>query len=86
MQQCERFYGASWYFNPVRWRTVDGYAPWGVVWIAWRGMQAVSALERLSMIRAISIAMATGESGAGARADELHAAFPDDSTPPKDAR
>lgn len=75
-QQVERFYGAIWYFNPQRWATVDGYAPWGVVWVAWRAMQAVLAYERLSMSRAVSLGMAAGDAAARARQDELDAAFP----------
>lgn len=82
-QQCERFYGASWYFNRDRWATIDGYAPWGVVWVAWRAMQAVLAYERLSMSRAISLGMGAGDAAARARQDELRAAFPagDEDTP-----
>lgn len=76
VQQVERFYGASWYFNPQRWATLDGYAPWGVVWVAWRAMQAVQAYERLSMSRAVSLGMANGDAAMRARQDELDAAFP----------
>lgn len=74
----ERFYGAAWYFDPRRWATADGYAPWAVVWVAWRAMQAVSAQERLSMSRAIQLALATGDHSHHARADEMRAAFPAD--------
>lgn len=78
--QCERFYGTGWYFNPARWTTVDGYAPWAVVWIAWRAMHAVSASERLSMTKAIGMALSSGEAGKSARDDEVRAAFPPDAS------
>lgn len=76
--QVERFYGAAWYYAPGRWQTADGFAPWQVVWVAWRSMNAMAAYERLSMSRAISLALATGDAGVRYRQDELSAAFPDD--------
>lgn len=76
--QVERFYGAAWYHAPARWQTVDGYAPWQVVWIAWRAMNAMVAYERLSMSRAIAIALAQGDAAGRARQQELDLAFPAD--------
>lgn len=55
---------------------MDGYAPWSVVWIAWRAMQAVSAQERLSMSRALSIGLASGAAAQAARDEELQTAYP----------
>lgn len=76
--QCERYYGAAWYWCPQRWRTVDGYAPWAVLWVAWRAMNAVAAHERLSMARAVALGMATGPAATAARQAELEHAYPDD--------
>jgi hypothetical protein len=50
--------GAGWYWNPGRWPTWDGYAPYDVVWRAWTTMQQARAFERLNMVRAIGITRA----------------------------
>lgn len=47
--------GAGWYYNPDRWPTWDGYAPYKAVWEAWRTIQQVRALDRLDMIRAVGV-------------------------------
>jgi len=73
---CERFFGAGWYFNPARWDTVDGYAPWSVVWIAWRSLQSIAAWERLSMQRAIALSLSSGDAGARQRLEEMAIAYP----------
>lgn len=78
MVQVERFYGASWYWNPQRWGTVDGYAPWHVVWVAWRAMIALQAQERLSLTRAIRLGMAQGEAAKTGIDEDVAAAFPPD--------
>ena len=50
--------GAAWYWNPARWPTWDGYAPYDVVWRAWRTIQQERAFQRLNQVRAISITQA----------------------------
>lgn len=50
--------GPEWYFNPRRWRTVDGYAPYFVVIHAYVASHAEAALARLSIARAVSLALA----------------------------
>lgn len=59
--QCEAFWGASWYFNPARWDTVDGYVPFPVLWDAWRTMQSVAAWQRLQMMHAVALAQPVSE-------------------------
>lgn len=54
--QVERFYGASWYFAPARWGTADGYVPFHIAIDGWRTMQSLMAADRLSMLRAVSLA------------------------------
>lgn len=58
-------YGAEWWWNPARWDTLDGYAPYAEVWRAWQTMGQARALERLNVVRAIST------SRAGERAQRL---------------
>lgn len=60
--QCEAFWGASWYFNPQRWATVDGYVPFPVLWDAWRTMQSVAAWQRLQITHAVAMAQPVHES------------------------
>lgn len=50
--------GAAWYWNPARWDTWDGYAPYDVVWRAWGTIQQERAFQRLNQVRAISITQA----------------------------
>ena len=79
MVQVERYFGAAFYFNPQRWATVDGYAPWHVVWVAWRAMLALQAQERLSFTRAVRLAMAQGAHATTGHDEDVAAAFPPDS-------
>lgn len=72
----EREYGAAWWFNPARWETLDGFAPYLAVWEAWETMRRARAWERLSLVRAISVARA-GEAGQRAIDTDLREAFPD---------
>ena len=76
--QVERYYGPSFYFNPQRWATGDGYAPWHVVWVAWRAMIALQAQERLSLTRAVRLAMAQGQHATTGHDEDVAAAFPPD--------
>lgn len=50
--------GSQWWYNPGRWDTWDGYAPYPAVWDAWATAQAARAIERLNTIRAIDITRA----------------------------
>lgn len=59
--QCEAFWGASWYFNPARWATVDGYVPFPVLWDAWRTMQSVAAWQRMQITHAVALAQPVSE-------------------------
>lgn len=56
--------GAAWYFNPARWDTRDGYAPFLEVWAAWKTARMGRAMDRLNLIRA----MATTHAGDRAQA------------------
>lgn len=47
--------GAGWYYCPARWKTVDGFAPYDVVWDAWRTMTMDRAMQRLDQMRAIAV-------------------------------
>jgi hypothetical protein len=58
--------GAGWYYNPERWATWDGYAPYEVVWDAWYTIQRARAWERLNLVRAVGITKA------GERAQALY--------------
>ncbi len=75
---CERFFGADWYWNPERWGTVDGYAPWMVVLAAWSSVASISAWERLSMMRAIDLAILHSDSKPAALQQEMRIAYPPD--------
>lgn len=65
--QCERYYGAGWYFAPERWGTDDGYVPFHIGVDAWRTLQSLMAWERLTLSRAVNLAQP--------RAEEQHAAW-----------
>jgi hypothetical protein len=43
----EAHYGAGWYFNPARWGTADGYAPFTAVWVAHAALETVAARRQL---------------------------------------
>lgn len=77
---CEVRLGADWYFNPARWATVDGYAPLSAVWIAYQGLQAIDAHERLSMAESGTIAQASGPKVRQAFERLERAAYPADPT------
>jgi len=53
----QHHYGAGWYFAPDRWATGDGYAPFPIVVHAYRAALGHQALQRLSDVRAYSLAM-----------------------------
>lgn len=78
--QCERYYGAAWYFAPDRWATSDGYVPFFVGVDAWRTMQSLMAWERLQLSKAVQHAQPRSEDQLAAwqRANdaEIALAFP----------
>lgn len=53
--------GPAWYFNRERWDTWDGYAPFDVVWRAWKTLRMVWAMERVNGIKIARNAQAPAE-------------------------
>jgi hypothetical protein len=51
-------YGDSWYYNPARWATSDGYAPFAVALIEYAGVQALDVRRRLEVADGFSLAHA----------------------------
>lgn len=43
------YLGDSWYYDPMRWDTADGYAPFAQVWLEFAGLEAVGARRRLEV-------------------------------------
>ena len=60
----EQGMGSGWYYNPERWPTWDGYAPYDVVWRAWTTIRQVRAFDRLGMMRAIGVSKAGDKAAA----------------------
>lgn len=77
VQACRYAFGESWYYNPGRWATVDGYAPHAVVWVEFAGLSAVSARDELTAIAAQSVAT-SGKDARRAVAQVVRRAYPDD--------
>lgn len=69
-------YGDSWYWNPTRWRTADGYAPFAVTWLEYVGLQALEARQR--MIVADGYTIAQSKDAQRARRELLRLAYPSD--------
>lgn len=67
-------YGDQWYYNPDRWPTADGYAPFAVTWVEYMALQTVEMRRRLE--RADSVSLALAKDGAKARRSIMDAAFP----------
>ena len=75
-------YGDAWYFNPARWTTADGYAPFKVVWCEYVGLQSLEARARLSQSDSYALATATDHHNARrARQQLITAAFPAEPQP-----
>jgi hypothetical protein len=51
-------YGDAWYWNPARWQTADGYAPFAVCLLEYAGLQALDARRRLEVADGFAIAHA----------------------------
>lgn len=47
--------GESWYYNPARWSTSDGYAPFVLAWLEFAGLEAVGARRRLEIADGFSL-------------------------------
>jgi len=62
-QACRAAYGESWYFDPARWQTTDGYVPHDVCWIEYAGLAALEARAQLLHVHAHAVA----HSGKGVR-------------------
>lgn len=43
--------GATWWHDPERWPTADGFAPYHVVWAQWEIVVAAMAWDRLNLVR-----------------------------------
>lgn len=51
-------FGDSWYWNPQRWTTSDGYVPFAVALIEYAGVQALDVRRRLEVADGYSLAHA----------------------------
>lgn len=51
-------YGDSWYYNPQRWPTSDGYVPFAVALVEHAGVQALEVRRRLEVADGFSLAHA----------------------------
>jgi hypothetical protein len=51
-------YGDAWYYNPERWPTSDGYAPFALCLVEYIGLQAMDARRRLEVADGFAIAHA----------------------------
>ena len=51
-------YGDAWYWNPARWGTADGYAPFAVCLLEYAGLQALEARRRLEVADGFALAHA----------------------------
>lgn len=69
-------FGDSWYYNPQRWQTSDGYAPFALTWLEYVGLQALEARQRLTV--ADGYALANAKDGKAARQALQLAAYPTD--------
>jgi len=55
-QACRAQFGESWYFDPRRWATVDGYVPHDVCWVEYTGLMAIEARRQLREVSAAVLA------------------------------
>ena len=51
-------YGEAWYFDPRKWPTSDGYAPFAVALVEYAGVQALEVRRRLEVADGYSLAHA----------------------------
>ena len=57
-QACRATFGESWYYDPSRWQTTDGYVPHDVAWIEFFGLAALEARAQLTHVGAHVVANA----------------------------
>lgn len=77
MTQVERYWGSSWYYNPQRWATSDGYAPFAVVIAAWHAMETNKASEQLEAAIITRMAFADADAWLGFVDQLADLAFPE---------
>jgi hypothetical protein len=65
---------SGWYYAPGEWPTTDGYAPFGVVWVEFMGLQALHARRTLEVADGYTVAQA--KDGRRARRELQSAAYP----------
>lgn len=53
--RCRAAYGDTWYYNPQRWSTTDGYVPFRVVWVEFLALEAEDARTRLEHVAALQV-------------------------------
>lgn len=51
-------YGESWYWNPDRWPTADGYVPFAVALVEYAGVQTLDVRQRLAVADGFSLSHA----------------------------
>lgn len=73
---CQLRLGASWYYNPGRWRTADGTVPWLEFVVQWRVLQAAMALERGMQTMSALLAQADPQQAQRVIAEDMARAFP----------
>jgi hypothetical protein len=56
---CRSAFGETWYYNPARWPTVDGFVPHTVCWVDYLGLDALDARRELSAVRAEAVVRAS---------------------------
>lgn len=69
-------YGEAWYWNPARWPTSDGYAPFGVALLEYAGLQTLDARRRLEVADGFALAHAKDPRRARQQIERL--AYPSD--------
>lgn len=57
---CEAHLGGSWFYDPNRWPTADGFAPLATVWTTYHGLLAIDAKRCLDLASAVRLGMADG--------------------------
>jgi hypothetical protein len=76
-QACRAQFGETWYYNPSRWPTADGYVPHDVCWVEFAGLAALEARAQLVLVQAHAVSHA-GKQARTAIDGVLRAAYPSD--------
>ena len=69
-------YGDGWYWNPARWQTADGYAPFAVCLLEYAGLQALEARRRLEIADGFALSHAKDPKRVRAQLEKM--AYPSD--------